>query len=125
VEYGAHAHYRGYHVHGGDRPVVHGRSSSLASGSTRPPCSTVPRSQLAALLTLGVWNTTIAQFLWIGGLANVPDITRGSYLFFLKPVIAAFLAVMFLADSITTWQYLAILVICVSVFGGGQLEPLL
>jgi drug/metabolite transporter (DMT)-like permease len=75
-----------------------------------------PGEHLAALLILGFWNTTIAQFLWIGGLAHVPDITRGSYLFFLKPVIAAFLAVLFLGDAITAWQYLAIFVICASVF---------
>lgn len=71
--------------------------------------------QLAALLTLGFWNTTITQFLWIGGLAAVPDITRGSYLFFLKPVIAACLAVIFLSQGLTAWQVLAILVICASV----------
>ena len=71
--------------------------------------------QLASLLTLAFWNTTITQFLWIGGLAAVPDITRGSYLFFLKPVIAAFLAVVFLGQSLTTWQILAIIVICASV----------
>lgn len=75
-----------------------------------------PPEQLASLLTLAIWNTTIAQFFWIGGLAAVPDITRGSYLFFLKPVIAAFLAVMFLGQNITTWQVLAIAVICTSVF---------
>jgi drug/metabolite transporter (DMT)-like permease len=71
--------------------------------------------QIASLLTLALWNTTIAQFLWIGGLATVPDITRGSYLFFLKPVIAACLAVVFLSQGLTTWQVLAIIVICVSV----------
>ena len=71
--------------------------------------------QFVALLTLAFWNTTIAQFLWIGGLAAVPDITRGSYLFFLKPVIAACLAVVFLGQNLTTWQVLAILVICTSV----------
>ena len=71
--------------------------------------------QLASLLTLAFWNTTITQFLWIGGLAAVPDITRGSYLFFLKPVIAAFLAVVFLGQGLTTWQILAIIVICASV----------
>jgi len=70
---------------------------------------------LASLLTLAFWNTTITQFLWIGGLAAVPDITRGSYLFFLKPVIAACLAVVFLSQSLTTWQVLAIIVICASV----------
>jgi drug/metabolite transporter (DMT)-like permease len=48
-------------------------------------------------------------------LAAVPDITRGSYLFFLKPVIAAFLAVVFLSHTLTAWQMLAILVICASV----------
>jgi drug/metabolite transporter (DMT)-like permease len=71
--------------------------------------------QYAALLTLAFWNTTITQFLWIGGLATVPDITRGSYLFFLKPVIAACLTVVFLSQSLTAWQILAIIVICASV----------
>ncbi len=74
-----------------------------------------PTGQVSALLTLALWNTTITQFLWIGGLAAVPDITRGSYLFFLKPVIAAFLAVAFLSQSLTGWQIVAILVICSSV----------
>jgi len=74
-----------------------------------------PPSQITSLLTIALWNTTIAQFLWIGGLAAVPDITRGSYLFFLKPVIAAVLAVLFLGQSLTPWQILAILVICTSV----------
>lgn len=68
-----------------------------------------------SLLTLALYNTTITQFFWIGGLAAVPDITRGSYLFFLKPVIAAFLAVVFLSQSLTTPQTLAIIVICASV----------
>ena len=70
---------------------------------------------VAALLILALYNTTITQFFWIGGLAAVPDITRGSYLFFLKPVIAAFLAVVFLSQSLTMPQILAIIVICASV----------
>ena len=74
-----------------------------------------PASQTASLLTIALWNTTITQYLWIGGLATVPDITRGSYIFFLKPVIAAFLAVLFLNLSLTMWQVLAIGVICASV----------
>lgn len=74
-----------------------------------------PAKQAASLLTIALYNTTITQFLWIGGLAAVPDITRGSYLFFLKPVIAACLAVLFLSQSITAWQGLAIAVICASV----------
>ena len=74
-----------------------------------------PATQVASLLTIAIWNTTITQFLWIGGLAAVPDITRGSYLFFLKPVIAAFLAVVFLSTKLTAWQILAIVVICASV----------
>jgi drug/metabolite transporter (DMT)-like permease len=74
-----------------------------------------PPDQAAALLTLVLWNTTITQFLWIGGLASVPDITRGSYLFFLKPVIAACLAVMILGQNLTAWQVLAIFVICTCV----------
>tara|TARA_R110001583_G_scaffold80224_1_gene215698 strand:+ start:950 stop:1894 length:945 start_codon:yes stop_codon:yes gene_type:complete len=75
----------------------------------------LPETSLLALLVIGLWNTTITQFLWIGGLAAVPDITRGSYLFFLKPVIAAFLAVVFLNQDITTIQMLAIVVITSSV----------
>ena len=71
--------------------------------------------ELASLLTIGFYNTTLTQFLWIGGLAAVPDITRGMYLFFLKPVVAAFLAVLILNQPITTWQVLAIFIICASV----------
>ncbi len=70
---------------------------------------------LWSLLTIAFWNTTITQFLWIGGLAAVPDITRGSYLFFLKPVIAAILAVLILAQPLTMTQLLAIIVITASV----------
>lgn len=73
-------------------------------------------SQALALVTIALFNTTITQFLWIGGLAAVPDITRGSYLFFLKPVIAACLAVAFLSQVLSWWQILAIAVICISVF---------
>lgn len=72
---------------------------------------------LLSLLTIAFWNTTITQFLWIGGLAAVPDITRGSYLFFLKPVIAALLAVLILGQSLTLLQILAIIVITASVLG--------
>jgi drug/metabolite transporter (DMT)-like permease len=74
-----------------------------------------PGVQTASLLTISLYNTTITQFLWIGGLAAVPDITRGSYLFFLKPVIAAGLAAAFLKTFLTTWQILAIVVICSAV----------
>jgi len=71
--------------------------------------------EAAALATLGIWNTTITQVLWLGGLAAVPDITRGSYLFFLKPTITAALAVLFLAQSISVMEGLAIVVICTAV----------
>ncbi|MEL6287165.1 MAG: DMT family transporter [Pseudomonadota bacterium] len=70
---------------------------------------------VASLVTLGFWNTTITQILWLGGLAAVPDITRGSYLFFLKPVITAFLALAILGQPIGTIEMLAIVVICGSV----------
>lgn len=72
---------------------------------------------LTSLLVIAFWNTTITQFLWIGGLAAVPDITRGSYLFFLKPVIAALLAVLVLGQDLSTTQILAIIVITGSVLG--------
>ncbi|MEO0360651.1 MAG: DMT family transporter [Pseudomonadota bacterium] len=68
-----------------------------------------------SLLALAVLNTTITQVLWFGGLAAAPDITRASYLFFLKPVIAAVLAVFILAQDPTLLQGLAILVVTGSV----------
>ncbi|MDQ7785716.1 MAG: DMT family transporter [Desulfomonilaceae bacterium] len=74
-----------------------------------------PWNQSVCLLTIAFFNTTLTQFLWIGGLAAAPDITRASYLFFLKPVIASFLAVAFLGQMLTYWQILAIIVICSSV----------
>lgn len=74
-----------------------------------------PTTAAASLLVLGFWNTTITQILWFGGLAAVPDITRGSYLFFLKPVITAFLALAFLGQPIKAIEVLAIMIICGSV----------
>ncbi|MEL6475771.1 MAG: DMT family transporter [Pseudomonadota bacterium] len=67
------------------------------------------------ILILAIWNTTITQLLWFGGLAAAPDITRASYLFFLKPVIAALLAILILAQEPTWLQALAILVVTGSV----------
>jgi len=74
-----------------------------------------PPTEKWSLLTLGIWNTTITQLLWVGGLAAVPDITRGSYLFFLKPVITTALALVFLTQPITWIQVVAICVICGAV----------
>lgn len=68
-----------------------------------------------SLLTLALFNTTVTQLFWLWGLAKVPDITRGSYLFFLKPVITAILALAILAQPITLVQVLAIVVVCGSV----------
>jgi drug/metabolite transporter (DMT)-like permease len=68
------------------------------------------------ILVLGLWNTTITQLLWFGGLSAAPDITRASYLFFLKPVIAAVLAIFVLSLHPTMLQSLAILVVTGSVF---------
>lgn len=68
------------------------------------------------LLILAFWNTTITQLMWFGGLAAAPDITRASYLFFLKPVIAAILAVVVLSQSPTPLQIIAICVVTGSVF---------
>lgn len=70
---------------------------------------------MIAIAVLVLYNTTLTQWLWIGGLAAVPDITRGTYLFFLKPVVAAFLATVFLGTRLSLWQVLAILVICGAV----------
>jgi drug/metabolite transporter (DMT)-like permease len=70
---------------------------------------------MAAIVVLVLYNTTLTQWLWIGGLAAAPDITRGTYLFFLKPVMAAFLATVFLDAHLSLWQILAILVTCSAV----------
>ncbi len=67
--------------------------------------------QSSSIIALGVWNTCIGFILWLWGLSNVPDVSRGNYLFFLKPVIAAILAFYILGDNITAFQLLAIGVI--------------
>lgn len=69
------------------------------------------------ILLLAFWNTTVTQVLWIGGLAAAPDMTRASYLFFLKPIIAAFLALAFLPGAqISALQWVAIVFVTGSVF---------
>lgn len=83
------------------------------------PASIVDKPALAAwsLLILALWNTTLTQLMWFGGLSAAPDITRASYLFFLKPVIATALAVIFLASYPTGLQVVAIVLVtgCVVV----------
>ncbi len=66
---------------------------------------------MASVLVLALYNTTLTQFLWVGGLAAVPDLTRGMYLFFLKPALAALLALALLGTVPTGLQVLAIAVI--------------
>ena len=75
----------------------------------------LPAAAFWSLIVLGLWNTTITQLLWLGGLAAASDMTRASYLFFFKPVIAAGLAIAFLGDSPTWLQLAAILVVSGSV----------
>jgi len=72
-------------------------------------------SEYWAIMTMGWWNTTIAMVLWLGGLAAMPDMPRANYLFFLKPVIAALLAYFILAEPVTGFQILAIIVVCACV----------
>ena len=67
----------------------------------------MPDATIAAILVIALFNTTLTQFLWIGGLASLPDMTRGAYLFFLKPVIAAALAVIFLGNTLSALQIAA------------------
>jgi drug/metabolite transporter (DMT)-like permease len=74
-----------------------------------------PSGEVVALITIGIWNTTIGMLLWFWGLSAVPDIARGSYLFFLKPVIAAALSLALLSQPVSWLQFLAIVVICGSV----------
>ena len=52
-----------------------------------------------------------------GGLTAAPDITRASYLFFLKPIIAAALAIVILGSWPTGLQVVAIVLVtgCVLV----------
>ena len=75
----------------------------------------MPAREAWSLLAIAFFNTTITQYLWVGGLAHAPDITRASYLFFLKPAIAAMLAVAFLSQALTLIQIIAIIAICGSV----------
>lgn len=75
-----------------------------------------PQYEWTSLLTLALWNTTITQVLWIGGLAAATDMTRAGYLFFLKPVIAAGLAMAILGNDLSLLQVGAILVVTGSVF---------
>ena len=70
---------------------------------------------LAAVLAIALFNTTLTQFVWIGGLAALPDMTRGAWLFFLKPVIAAALAVVFLGTALSALQVAAAVLICSTV----------
>jgi len=81
------------------------------------PSTLLDRPAIAwgSILTLALWNTTITQYLWIGGLAAAADMTRASYLFFLKPVIAAGLATLVLTQDISLLQGIAIVVVTGSV----------
>ena len=67
--------------------------------------------EFISIITLGIWNTCIAFILWLWGLSRIPDIARGNYLFFLKPVVALCLAYFILEDDITTNQLFAIIAI--------------
>ncbi len=82
------------------------------------PLELTQRPPLAmwSLLTLALWNTTITQLMWFGGLSAAPDITRASYLFFLKPVIATALAILILGTLPSALQVVAIVVVTSSVF---------
>lgn len=82
----------------------------IAWGSWVDPFTLMDRPAVnaGAILALGVWNTCIGFILWLWGLGNIPDAARGNYLFFLKPVIAALLAVFILDDEITWIQIAAI-----------------
>jgi len=76
----------------------------------RPPLA------MWSLLVLALWNTTVTQLMWFGGMSAAPDITRASYLFFLKPVIAAALAIFILGALPSALQVVAIVIVTSSVF---------
>lgn len=71
--------------------------------------------QIAGIVTIGVWNTAIAMAVWMAGLAAAPDGQRANYMFFLKPVIAALLAIAILGEPLSALQALAIGAICLCV----------
>jgi drug/metabolite transporter (DMT)-like permease len=71
-----------------------------------------PSQAYLSILTLGIWNTCIGFILWLWGLSAAPDMGRANYLFFLKPVIAATLAFFILHRNISSFQFLAILIVC-------------
>jgi len=71
-----------------------------------------PPQAYFSILTLGAWNSCIGFILWLWGLSAAPDIGRANYLFFLKPVIAAVLAMVLLGTKITSFQVLAIIMVC-------------
>ncbi len=89
----------------------------LAWGTWVDPLSLFDKrpEQIAGILTIGIWNTAIAMALWLAGLSYAPDSQRANYLFFLKPVIAAFLAIAILGDQLSLMQGLAIFAICFCV----------
>lgn len=89
----------------------------IAWGVWVNPLSLVDKEpvQIAGILTIGLWNTAMAMTLWLAGLSYAPDPQRANYLFFLKPVIAAILAVVILGDSLSWMQGLAIFAICFCV----------
>jgi len=89
----------------------------IAWGTWVNPLSLTDKNpdQIAGIITIGVWNTAIAMALWLGGMSFAPDPQRANYLFFFKPVIAAFLAVIFLGDHLSLMQGLAIFAICFCV----------
>ena len=68
-------------------------------------------TEYLSIMTLGEWNTCIAFILWLWGLSKIPDVARGNYLFFQKPVIALGLAFFILQDNITINQLIAIVAI--------------
>lgn len=72
-------------------------------------------TQITGILTIGIWNTAIAMAVWLAGLAAAPDSQRANYMFFLKPVIAAFLAVAILGEPLSLLQIMAISAICFCV----------
>lgn len=74
-----------------------------------------PPVESGSMIALGIWNTCIGFLLWFWGLSNVPDVARGNYLFFLKPVIALVLAYFLLAEHITGTQLAAIFAITIFV----------
>ena len=78
-----------------------------------PLVSKLSLINVSAVLYLGIFVTGFAYYLFFEGLKNIPT-ALGSMFFYLKPLIASFLAVLFLHEHIFPLQIVGVLIV---IFG--------